>query len=93
MSTAARSGGATNVEIAAATGGYKPHFPAYLLRVHQASAGVTNEGRVLTKFPSANAFESSSEPGWFSTTDRFGAVTEVRIGTDAKPHALKLTLR
>lgn len=91
--TATRSGRAINVEIAAASGAYKPHFPSYLLRVHQASTVVTNDGRTLTKFPSANAFESSSEPGWFSTTDRFGAVTDVRIGTDAKPHALKLAPR
>jgi alpha-glucosidase len=91
--TATRSGRATNIEIAAASGAYKPHFPSYLLRVHQASAGVTNDGRMLTRFPSANAFESSSEPGWFSTTDRFGGVADVRIGTDAKPHALKLALR
>lgn len=91
--TATRSGHATNIEIAAATGAYKPHFPSYLLRIHQASVGVTNDGQMLRKFPSANAFESSREPGWFSSTDRFGAVTEVRIATDANPHTLKLALR
>ena len=84
---------ATNIEIAAATGAYKPHFPSYLVRVHQASSGVTSDGQTLRKFASASAFESSTEPGWFSTGDRFGAVTEVRIRTDAKSHNLKLALR
>jgi hypothetical protein len=91
--SAARSGRETHIEIAAATGLYKARFPSYLLRVHQASAGVTTDGQTLTKFASASTFESSIEPGWFSTTDRFGAVTELRIATDAKPHTLNLALR
>jgi alpha-glucosidase (family GH31 glycosyl hydrolase) len=88
--TAMQSGSVANIELAAATGAYKAHFPSYRLRVHQASVGVTSDGQTLTKFASASAFESSSDPGWFSTTDRFGAVTEIRIATDAKPHSLKL---
>jgi hypothetical protein len=91
--TATQPGRAPNVEIAPATGAYRAHFPSYLLRVHQASAGVTSDGQTLTQFASASALESSGEPGWFSTTDRFGAVTEVRIGTDAKPHSLTLVPR
>ena len=42
---------------------------------------------------SEGAFRSSGEPGWFSTTDRFGAVTEIRVATDARPHRLQLALR
>jgi alpha-glucosidase len=91
--TARRSGRETDIEAGSATGAYRPQFPSYLLRVHQASASITIDGKALTKFASESAFQSSSEPGWFSTTDRFGAVTEVRLATDAKPHALKLPLR
>ena len=91
--TATRSARETAIEIASATGTFKPHFPAYLLRIHQASARVTSDGRLLPKFASAAAFQSSGDPGWFSGTDRFGPVTEIRLATGAKPRSLKLEAR
>jgi alpha-glucosidase len=79
--SATRSATETAIEIGSATGAIKPHFPSYVLRVHQASASVTRDGQVL------------SESGWHSTTDRFGAVTEVRVSTDGRQHSLKFPLR
>jgi alpha-glucosidase (family GH31 glycosyl hydrolase) len=89
---AAGSPRATEITVDAATGTYKAHFPSYLLQVHQASGGVTSDGVKLQRFSSESAFRSSSEAGWFSTTDKFGAVTEIRVPTDAKQHTVKLTL-
>ena len=90
--TATQAPRAVDIEIASATGSFKPHFSSYVLRVHQAGAAVTSDAGKLTKFGSETAFESSGEPGWFSTRDRFGAVTEIRIATDAKQQKLRLAL-
>jgi alpha-glucosidase len=91
--TARRSGRTTDIDFGSATGGYKPHFTNYLLRVHQASAGVTSDGRRLRKFASESAFQASNEPGWFSATDRFGAVTEIRLPINPRQHSVRLALR
>ena len=91
--TASHSVRETDINLDLATGSYKAHFPSYLLRVHHASTSVTSDGRPLTKFASASAFQSSSGPGWFGTTDRFGALTEVRLPTDGRQHSVKLALR
>jgi hypothetical protein len=47
----------------------------------------------LKKFTSDPAFRSSSEPGWLSTTDKFGAVAEIRIPADGKAHNVRLSAR
>jgi alpha-glucosidase len=85
--------GSTEIAIHAATGAYKPHFPDYVLRVHGAASVVINDGRTLKKFTSDPAFRSSSEPGWLSTTDKFGAVAEIRIPADGKAHNVRLSAR
>ena len=85
--------GSTEVAVHAATGSYKPHFPDYVLRVHSAAGVVINDGMTLKKFTSDAEFRSSSEPGWVSTTDKFGAVAEIRIPADGKEHSLKLSAR
>jgi hypothetical protein len=91
--TAKRSGTSTEIALNAATGTYRPQFPHYLLRVHQASANVTSQGAGLKRFPSESAFRSANEPGWFSGVDKFGPVTEVRLPVNAKPLTLKLSSR
>jgi len=91
--SAVRSARATDIELASATGSFKPHFPSYLLRVHQASSGVASDTDKLARFGSESAFQASAEPGWFSTTDRFGAVTVIRLATDAKQHTVRLSTR
>jgi alpha-glucosidase len=90
----AAKGSARSTEIAvnSATGTFKAHFPSYLLRVHQASDSVSSDGATLKKFPSESAFRSSTDAGWFPTTDRFGVVTEVRLPSDAKQHTVTLAL-
>ena len=82
----------TEIAVSSATGTYKPHFPSYLLQVHQASDSVTSDGANLKRFTSESAFLSSIEPGWFSASDRFGAVTEIRVPSDANQHTVNLAL-
>lgn len=91
--SAKRSGTLTEIALAAATGTYRVQFPSYLLRVHQAGASVTSEGTALKKFPSESALRSSSEPGWYSGTDKFGPVTEVRLPVGAKASTVKVSAR
>jgi len=90
---AKRSAASTEIALHSATGSYKAHFPSYLLRVHQASMAVTSDGATMKKFPSENAFRASNEPGWVSASDKFGAVTEVRVPTDARERNVKLSAR
>jgi hypothetical protein len=54
---------------------------------------VTSDGATMKKFPSENAFRASNEPGWVSASDKFGAVTEVRVPTDARERNVKLSAR
>ena len=91
--SAKRSGALTEIALAAATGTYRVQFPSYLLRVHQAGASVTSAGTVLKKFASESAFRSSSEPGWYSGTDKFGPVNEVRLPVGAKASTVKVSAR
>jgi alpha-glucosidase len=90
---AKRSGTSTEIALHSATGFYHPQFPGYRLRVHQASGSVTSDGVTLKRFGSENAFRSAKEAGWFSTVDRFGPVTEVRLPTDSKQRTVKLSSR
>ena len=87
---ATRSAASTDIRIHAATGTYKAHFPTYVLRVHQTSQTVTNDGTTMKKFASEQEFLASNQPGWFSTSDRFGAVTEVRLTVEGRAHSVKL---
>lgn len=91
--TARRMQRATDLDINPATGSYKPPFSVYLVKVHQASTRVTLDGRTLRKMVSAAAFGPATSAAWFSTTDKFGPVTEIRLTVDGKPHKLTLALR
>ena len=91
--TAKRSGTSTEITLNAATGTYKAQFSNYLLRVHQASASVRSEGATLKRFTSESAFRSANEPGWFSGTDKFGPLTEIRLPVDARKRAVNLSSR
>ncbi len=90
---AKRSGASTEIVLNAATGAFKPNFPNYILRLHELAGSVTSGGAALKKFAAESAFRSSTEAGWFSTVDRFGPVTELRLPTDAKEQTLKLSPR
>ena len=90
----AATASASSIAIAlnAATGAYQPRFRSYLLRVHQASSSVTSDSASLKKFTSEDAFRASTDAGWVSAADRFGAVTQVRVPIDVKQHTVKLAL-
>ena len=90
---ARRDSGGAEIDMSAATGSYRATFTGYLLRVHSAGKGVTSDGATLRKFASEAAFQASTEAGWVSGTDRFGAVTEIRLPVDSKAHAVKLAGR
>jgi alpha-glucosidase (family GH31 glycosyl hydrolase) len=81
---ATRSAASTDIRIQSAAGTYTPHFPTYLLRVHQSTNAVSRDGSALKKFASENEFLASGEPGWCSASDRFGALTEVRLPAGAQ---------
>jgi alpha-glucosidase len=89
--TAKRAGSATEVDLGAATGKYHAHFPTYLMLVHQASKAVASNGSAMKRFASESAFRGSEEPGWVSTTDKFGAATMVRLPVEAGARKLTLT--
>jgi alpha-glucosidase (family GH31 glycosyl hydrolase) len=91
--TAKRLGTSTEIAMGAATGTYKAQFSNYVVRVHQAAGSVTNAGASMKMFTSENAFRSASEPGWFSTVDKFGPVTEIRLPSDGKEHTMTLSMR
>jgi alpha-glucosidase (family GH31 glycosyl hydrolase) len=91
--TAKWAANVTEITLNTATGSYRPHFPTYLLQVHQASQTVTSDGAAIKRFASEAAFRRSDETGWFGSTDKFGAVTLVRLPVEAKERTLKLTGR
>ena len=91
--SAKRSAASTEIVLRPATGTYQAHFPAYVLRVHQVSAAVTRDGAAMKRFASESAYRASNESGWYFTTDKFGAVTEVRVPAETREHNLKLTAR
>jgi alpha-glucosidase (family GH31 glycosyl hydrolase) len=91
--TAKGAGASTELAVSAATGAYRAHFPNYVLRVHQAAGSVTNQGSAMKRFASESAFQSANDAGWFSGTDRFGPVTEIRLATDGEARTVKLKSR
>jgi alpha-glucosidase len=91
--TARLAGSGTEVDLRSATGNYHAHFPTYVLMVHQASQAVTSDGAAMKRFGSESAFRASEEPGWVSTTDKFGAATMVRLPVESKARSVKLAAR
>lgn len=87
---ATRNGSGAEVQFRASAGSYRASFASYLLRIHYAGKSVSSDGSALRKFPSEAAFQSSTEPGWFAGSDRFGAVTEIRLPVDSGAHSIKL---
>lgn len=61
------------LKIAAATGSYASPLHSYLLRIHTAARSVTRNGQKLSQDPTGKTNT------WTSSTDRFGAVTLLRI--------------
>jgi alpha-glucosidase (family GH31 glycosyl hydrolase) len=91
--TAKLVGSGTEVDLRSAIGNYHAHFATYVLMVHRASQAVTSDGAAMKRFSSESAFRASKEPGWVSTTDKFGAATMVRLPVESKERSVKLAAR
>jgi alpha-glucosidase (family GH31 glycosyl hydrolase) len=75
-----RTADGATVATAAADGSYVPAVKTYLFKVHGGAAhAVTAGGRAVPRQASLEALEASQEEGWSTGTDRFGAVTYVRV--------------
>ena len=71
--TARQTAAGLQLRIAAATGSYATPLRSYLLRIHTAAKSVTRNGQ---KLPQNSTGKMNT---WTSSTDRFGAVTLMRI--------------
>ena len=85
--TARQTAAGVQLMLAAATGSYASPLHSYLLRIHATAKNVTLNGHALPATKTLN-----SEGNWESATDRFGAVTLVRIAAASK-RAAQIYLR
>ena len=75
-----RTGDGATVGTAAAEGRYAPTAKTYLFKVHGGAATqVTAEGKAVPHAASLDALEAGEGEGWSTGTDRFGAVTYIRV--------------
>lgn len=85
-----RTGDSVRVETGAVEGSYAPALKFYLLKIHGGTAtAVDSSGVALPHLASLDALAQSHAEGWASGTDRFGAVTWVRV-TAAQARTLAL---
>lgn len=81
---AVRTGGATQVTIAGATGSYASPLRTYLLRVHTTAHSVSLNGRRLTRTAAADGGQDT----WSLGSDRFGPMVLVRVPAGQKSGAV-----
>ena len=75
-----RSGQGVHLDISAAVGSYQPPLKFYLLAIHGGAAqAVTEEAHALPRVANLDALAAGSGEGWATGTDRYGAVTWVRV--------------
>ena len=75
-----RTAGGVKVETGAVEGSYAPALKFYLLKVHgDAATAVTGDGKALPHAADVGALNAAPGEGWTTGTDRFGAVTYVRV--------------
>jgi alpha-glucosidase (family GH31 glycosyl hydrolase) len=75
-----RTAGGVRVQTGAVEGSYIPALKFYLLKVHgDAARAVTGDGRALPHAADLDALNAAAGEGWTTGTDRFGAVTYVRV--------------
>lgn len=84
--SAQRKGDTVQLDIAAASGSFKPALRYYLLKIHGSAA--TRVGQ-LKSFANLDALQQADGEGWASGHDRYGDVTWVRV---AAARATELTL-
>lgn len=80
---AVRTGGATEVTIAVATGTYASPLRSYLLRIHTAAHSVSLNGHALARVDAA-AVAAGDRAQWSLDSDRFGPVVLVRAPAGEK---------
>jgi alpha-glucosidase (family GH31 glycosyl hydrolase) len=81
--SASDDGTVARFDSAAPTGTYKPPLREYEVKLHGITArAVTVDGKPCTHYPDLAHLESGAAEGWTTETDRYGAVTFVKIGAD-----------
>ena len=71
-------GKAIVLTLARPAGNFKTTIPSYLLRVHALASDVSRGSGKMRRFASEAAIRKSTEAGWATSNDRFGAVTLIR---------------
>ena len=81
--SASDNGTLVRFDLATPTGTYKPPLRDYEVKLHGITArAVTVDGKQCTHYTDLAHLESGSAEGWTTGTDRYGAVTFVKIGAD-----------
>jgi alpha-glucosidase (family GH31 glycosyl hydrolase) len=81
--SASDNGTVARFDSATPTGTYKPPLRDYEVKLHGITArAVTVDGKECTHYTDLAHLESGSAEGWTAATDRYGAVTFVKIGAD-----------
>ena len=82
--SASDNGTVARFDSATPTGTYKPPLRDYEVKLHGITArAVTVDGKECTHYTDLAHLESGSAEGWTTGTDRYGAVTFVKIGADS----------
>ena len=85
--SASDNGTVVRFDSAAPTGTYKPPLREYEVKLHGITArAVTVDGKECAHYPDLAHLESAAAEGWTTETDRYGAVTFVKIGADTAQH-------
>jgi alpha-glucosidase (family GH31 glycosyl hydrolase) len=84
--SAQRKGDTVQLDIAAASGSFRPALRHYLLKIHGSAAASVGQ---LKSFANLDALQQAKGEGWASGHDRYGEVTWVRV---AAARATSLTL-
>jgi alpha-glucosidase len=88
-----RTAGGVRIETGEVAGSYQPALKLYLFKVHGGAANaVSGNGKSLPHFDSLDALTTASGQGWATGTDRFGAVTWIRVAA-SQGRTLALALR
>lgn len=87
-----RTAGGVRVESGEVTGSFTPALKFYLFKVHGSAARtVSSNGKSLPHFDHLDALAAADGQGWATGTDRFGAVTWIRVPA-AQARTLALAL-
>jgi alpha-glucosidase (family GH31 glycosyl hydrolase) len=81
------NGTVTRFDSATPTGTYRPPLLEYEVKLHAIAArAVTIDGKQCTHYADLAHLESGAAEGWTTGTDRYGAVTFVKVGANTAKH-------